>query len=346
MGTEKMDEKRSDTSHGSSWFTDQDDYAHALFEGPWTIADHYLLVQRWRPLFLPQETDIQKVAVRKVGKALRTMLKVDELTSIHFQRKFARICVEIDLRKKMVLTITAFGKEFNIVYEGLHQICFNCTIITNDPPITPEARHQNKQVSQNMATNQKSINEEKNDNHSNEELPSNGTQAINSGDDKDACPAEPSKKNNSKSESQKQKYSPYTKKSTEKKNSIPIIKGKYTAISKKITPAAKQIKQFRKKTKIIQSIPRNQDKEKIIEAHQSSKDKIHDEYWRQFSYLNKEIAKAEYVQPTLLGGSLDHTTKVLITSIMGSGYNNEVSKEEGNKSPTQASPAPKGRKKT
>ncbi|KAL4306091.1 hypothetical protein AHAS_Ahas16G0143600 [Arachis hypogaea] len=55
------------------------------------------------------------------------MLKVDELTSIHFQRKFARICVEIDLRKKMVLTITAFGKEFNIVYEGLHQICFNCS---------------------------------------------------------------------------------------------------------------------------------------------------------------------------------------------------------------------------
>ncbi|XP_057730066.1 uncharacterized protein LOC130945353 [Arachis stenosperma] len=77
-------------------FMDQDDYAHALFEGPWMIADHYLLVQRWRSLFLPHETDIQKVAVWvripnlpaklynkfflwKVGKALRTILKVDEL---------------------------------------------------------------------------------------------------------------------------------------------------------------------------------------------------------------------------------------------------------------------------
>ncbi|XP_057755895.1 uncharacterized protein LOC130975082 [Arachis stenosperma] len=95
-------------------FTDQDDYAHALFESPWMMADHYLLVQRWRPLFLPHETDIQKVSVWvripnlpaelynkfflwKVGKALGTMLKVDELTSIHSRGKFARICVEIDL---------------------------------------------------------------------------------------------------------------------------------------------------------------------------------------------------------------------------------------------------------
>ncbi|XP_015950735.1 uncharacterized protein LOC107475584 [Arachis duranensis] len=150
------------------------------------------------------------------------MLKVDELTSIHSRRKFARICVEIDLRKKMVPTITALDKEFNIVYEGLHQICFNCgkyrhrmeycnertigttteaaagmmegtrsshrkspngqktnqntqnqqsnlekkenlaAIIMNEPPITPEARHQNKQVFQNMAINQESIYEEQN----------------------------------------------------------------------------------------------------------------------------------------------------------------------------------------
>ncbi|XP_057746892.1 uncharacterized protein LOC130966140 [Arachis stenosperma] len=124
-------------------FTDQDDYSHALFEGPWMIADHYLLVQRWRPLFISQEMDVQKVAVWiripnlpaelynkyflwKVGKALGTMLKVDDLTSIHSRGRFARICVEIDLRKKIIPTFTALGKDFNIVYEGLHQICFSC----------------------------------------------------------------------------------------------------------------------------------------------------------------------------------------------------------------------------
>ncbi|XP_016164986.1 uncharacterized protein LOC107607562 [Arachis ipaensis] len=124
-------------------FSDQGDYAHAFFEGPWMIVDHYLLIQRWRPLFIPKENEVQKVAVWvripnlptelynryflwKVGKSIGTMLKVDEHTSIHSRGKFARICVEIDIRKKLVPSFSALGKEFNLVYEGLHQICFNC----------------------------------------------------------------------------------------------------------------------------------------------------------------------------------------------------------------------------
>ncbi|GAU14562.1 hypothetical protein TSUD_96260 [Trifolium subterraneum] len=30
------------------YFTTKADYLHALYEGPWMLADHYLLVQRWR----------------------------------------------------------------------------------------------------------------------------------------------------------------------------------------------------------------------------------------------------------------------------------------------------------
>ena len=44
-------------------FVDEGDYKHALFEGPWLVADHYLLVQRWRPLFKPSNKAIQKLAV-------------------------------------------------------------------------------------------------------------------------------------------------------------------------------------------------------------------------------------------------------------------------------------------
>ncbi|XP_057724138.1 uncharacterized protein LOC130940104 [Arachis stenosperma] len=124
-------------------FFNQEDYSYALFEGPWMIADHYLLVQRWRPLFIPQEVDIRKVAVWiripnlpaelynkyflwKVGKALGTMLKIDELTSIHSRGKFARVCVEIDLRKPVIPIFSTLGKEFKLEYEGLYQICFKC----------------------------------------------------------------------------------------------------------------------------------------------------------------------------------------------------------------------------
>ncbi|KAJ1403148.1 hypothetical protein SESBI_27555 [Sesbania bispinosa] len=44
-------------------FFDEGDYKHTLFEGPWLIADHYLLVQHWRPLFDPLDYTIKKVAV-------------------------------------------------------------------------------------------------------------------------------------------------------------------------------------------------------------------------------------------------------------------------------------------
>ena len=93
------------------------------------MADHYFLVQRWRPLFIPEDTSIviQKIVVRvripnllsklynrlflwRVESKLRTILKVDELISIHSRGKFAQICVEIDLRKKLVPSFIALRR--------------------------------------------------------------------------------------------------------------------------------------------------------------------------------------------------------------------------------------------
>ncbi|KAJ1384001.1 hypothetical protein SESBI_42905 [Sesbania bispinosa] len=44
-------------------FSDPEDYNHTLFEGPWLITDHYLLVQRWRPRFKPYQDSIKKIAI-------------------------------------------------------------------------------------------------------------------------------------------------------------------------------------------------------------------------------------------------------------------------------------------
>ncbi|KAL4299781.1 hypothetical protein AHAS_Ahas17G0135200 [Arachis hypogaea] len=67
-----------------------------------------------------------KYFLRNVGKTIVTKLRVDELTFIHFREKFAHICVEVDLRKKLVPSFSALGKEFRLEYGGLHQICFHC----------------------------------------------------------------------------------------------------------------------------------------------------------------------------------------------------------------------------
>ncbi|XP_016168984.1 uncharacterized protein LOC107611585 [Arachis ipaensis] len=124
-------------------FSDEDDYSHALTGGPWMVAGHYLIVQRWRPFFLESEKAVRKIAawiripdlpielynhrfLWRVGSAIGTMLKIDRAMSIHSRGRFARICVEIDLTKKLVPRSFVLGSIFNIEYEGLHLICFKC----------------------------------------------------------------------------------------------------------------------------------------------------------------------------------------------------------------------------
>ncbi|RYR69097.1 hypothetical protein Ahy_A03g015629 isoform A [Arachis hypogaea] len=62
----------------------------------------------------------------RVGLTLGTMLKIDRATSIHSCGRFARICVDIDLTKKLIPRISVLGSTLNVEYEGLHLICFIC----------------------------------------------------------------------------------------------------------------------------------------------------------------------------------------------------------------------------
>ncbi|XP_072074194.1 uncharacterized protein [Arachis hypogaea] len=102
------------------------------------------IVQRWRPFFLKSENHVRKIAVWvripnlpielynhhflwQVRSAIGHMLKIDHTTSIHSRGRFARICVDIDLAKKLVPYISVLGSELNIKCEGLYQIYFSCS---------------------------------------------------------------------------------------------------------------------------------------------------------------------------------------------------------------------------
>ncbi|RYR74108.1 hypothetical protein Ahy_A02g008727 [Arachis hypogaea] len=54
------------------------------------------------------------------------MLKIDRATFIHSRDRFAIICIEIDLSKKLVPRISVLGTILNIEYESLHLIYFSC----------------------------------------------------------------------------------------------------------------------------------------------------------------------------------------------------------------------------
>jgi hypothetical protein len=45
------------------YFTNEEDYNHALEDGPWMIYDHYLIAREWSPNFHPSDATIEKAAV-------------------------------------------------------------------------------------------------------------------------------------------------------------------------------------------------------------------------------------------------------------------------------------------
>ncbi|WJX74076.1 hypothetical protein P8452_57784 [Trifolium repens] len=114
-------------------FIDEEDYNFVLFEGPWKVVDDcYLMLQRWRPLFsltdekwvvvwirilkLPMELCNQSFLWR-IGSTLGVMLKVDDRLSC--SHKFARICVELNLRRRLASHIMIRRYRVNLEYEGI-----------------------------------------------------------------------------------------------------------------------------------------------------------------------------------------------------------------------------------
>ncbi|XP_021611705.1 uncharacterized protein LOC110614472 [Manihot esculenta] len=100
-------------------FNSADDYEHALLEGPWVIADHYLTICRWCPEFDPFQATFEKLTVwiqfpclpieyydenflMRVGAKVGKPIRVDTRTSLVSRGRFARMCVEVDLSKPLL----------------------------------------------------------------------------------------------------------------------------------------------------------------------------------------------------------------------------------------------------
>ncbi|XP_061375494.1 uncharacterized protein LOC133317649 [Gastrolobium bilobum] len=134
-------------------FEKSQDYLFVQQQGLWVVADHYLIVQRWRPNFDPYDEGVRKMAVWirmpgvprefythkdlwRMGNMVGKTLKIDEsslrisgqgqLKEITDRGRFARICVEIDLSKNLLSKFRIGQRQLYIGYEGLHLVCFLC----------------------------------------------------------------------------------------------------------------------------------------------------------------------------------------------------------------------------
>lgn len=127
-------------------FASVDDYEFAKLEGPWTVLDHCLAVKDWEPEFDPMTEATQKLLVwvrfpclpieyfdeeflMRVGRAIGEPKKVDQTTSMASRGLFARVCVEVDVTKPLLVKYKVRNKLRTIEYEGLHLVCFKCGVV-------------------------------------------------------------------------------------------------------------------------------------------------------------------------------------------------------------------------
>lgn len=124
-------------------FYNPEDYWHVLNNGPWIIQGHYLTITKLRPGFhpftnhvsstlvwarvprLPLELFGDKVLMR-IGNKLGKAVKIDVHSMKVSRAKYARVCVEVDLRQALLSAVIIDGEEIKVEYENLHLICFIC----------------------------------------------------------------------------------------------------------------------------------------------------------------------------------------------------------------------------
>ncbi|XP_028779657.1 uncharacterized protein LOC114736045 [Neltuma alba] len=124
-------------------FSTMDDYELALLGGPWMISDSYLTVRDWKLNFDPKIEAIEDVLIwirfpdlpleyydesilEAMGNEIGRTVKVDMTTSLQSRGGYARVGVQVDLRKPLLPLYIIGNKERPITYEGLHLLCFCC----------------------------------------------------------------------------------------------------------------------------------------------------------------------------------------------------------------------------
>lgn len=124
-------------------FAEDEDHMTALTGGPWRAFGSYLMVKAWSPEFDPLRDEITTTPVwvrisnlpvnfyhrsilMGIAKGLGNPIKADA-TTLNFERaRFARVCVEVNLKKPLKGTVMINGERYYVAYEGLSNICSLC----------------------------------------------------------------------------------------------------------------------------------------------------------------------------------------------------------------------------
>lgn len=126
-------------------FDAEADYMAAVTGGPWRVLGSILMVQAWAPNFDPLCDEIvttpvwvrishqpvnfyHRAILMGIAEGLGRPIKVD-LTTLKMERaRFARVCVEVNLKKPLKGSLLINGERYHVSYEGLNNICPGCGV--------------------------------------------------------------------------------------------------------------------------------------------------------------------------------------------------------------------------
>ncbi|XP_030964023.1 uncharacterized protein LOC115985196 [Quercus lobata] len=120
-----------------------DDYDLVLDKGPWFIGEHFLSIRPWVPNFRPCSTDVLSItvwvrlnelpieyyqveALKEIGRTIGKVLRIDTHTALEARGYYARICVQIDVEKPLVMALLIRNFKQSVIYEGIQKLCFSC----------------------------------------------------------------------------------------------------------------------------------------------------------------------------------------------------------------------------
>ncbi|KAJ1417453.1 hypothetical protein SESBI_16505 [Sesbania bispinosa] len=127
-------------------FSNPSDYDMVFQGGPWMVTGHYLIVQKWHPQFFPLEDELKRVAVWiripglpmefydrnilwRIGDTIGKSVKIVSNTikprdgywgqTTTVRGKFARLCIEVDLRRALISQFRLQGRTYNVEWFAL-----------------------------------------------------------------------------------------------------------------------------------------------------------------------------------------------------------------------------------
>ena len=122
-------------------FALKEDLDSVLEKGPWFIGGHFLSIRPWEPFFKLGKANVSSIVVwvrlhhlpmelykaevlKQIGEAVDKVLRIDAHTALEARGKYARLCIQVDINKPLINAVLIGRFEQQVVYEGIHKLCF------------------------------------------------------------------------------------------------------------------------------------------------------------------------------------------------------------------------------